>query len=184
MTWKVIDCFQRDFIPLCISGVSGFTIKRHASFMKAHIVNWGGRREFTQIPHCSSAASFGRSFLEIIMRTEETGHSKQMQSWASCSSSSPVPLPFPKVSCAPCSSMLHLTAPTWLQPWSLSRYSSRAGAGLRSYARSKSRDIWGSALPEVWHDKLVLVNNMQVVGKRGDVGKGVTPSPSVVVSPW
>lgn len=32
--------------------------------MKAHIVNWGGRREFTQIPHCSSAASFGRSFLD------------------------------------------------------------------------------------------------------------------------
>lgn len=42
MTWKVIGCFQRDFIPLCISRVSGFTIKGHRPFMKAHIVNWGG----------------------------------------------------------------------------------------------------------------------------------------------
>lgn len=185
MTWKVIGCFQRDFIPLCISRVSGFTIKRHGSFMKAHIVNWGGEGNSHKSPISELSCILWLVFFsqKELLELRRPGRANTCSRGPAVFSSSSVPLPSPKVSCAPLPPCPISQLPRGFSPGASADFSAEQEQGSGPGA-GVSPERFGAQLCQRLHMTRWCLWITYRSGKRGDVGKGVTPSPHVVVSPW
>lgn len=163
MAWKVIDLFQADFIPLCFSSVSDFTVTRTQSFCESLCCELSGRRGSTQFSYYRDQKtrwSFLNSLVDPfqsqeLIWTKETGHSIHMQWWGSYFQLQVHVILSAKVYCAHLPFISYLTVPGMLQPRSLHSPQQilrhgRSGAGVLRQEPAKRHAGLSSAGGLTW----------------------------------